>query len=199
MFRKRGIVVALLAVAATLFTAGPASAAPDGSGGRVKVDLTATAPAASVRADFAGQARAAGLTAKQAAALQGKADAYLAKLGKGVTQKTFNKIALPGADLYLTVPGEAQPRGVAATYCAYYYFCAYSGERQTGDSIHMYDCGVYNYIPWVSTGSWVNNQTRGTRPWLQFWTDGSWWQMPGAYAQQLTGVGWYPVDGIIPC
>ncbi|WP_433378926.1 hypothetical protein ACQPZX_12570 [Actinoplanes sp. CA-142083] len=189
----------LLALATTLLVAGPPSAAPDSPGSSGKVDFAATAPASSVRADFAGQARSAGLTAKQSASLQGKANAYLAKLGKGATQKSFNTIALKGADLYLTVPGEAQPRGLAASYCAYYYFCAYSGERQTGDSIHMYDCGVYNYIPWVTMGSWVNNQTRGTRPWLYFWTDGSWWNMPAAYAQQLTGVGWSPVDGIIPC
>jgi hypothetical protein len=65
----------------------------------------------------------------------------------------------------------------------------------------MYDCWVENYIPWYTFGSWKNNQTRGTQPYLTFTAasgQGAWW-MPGAYAEQASGVGWSPVYSIIPC
>jgi hypothetical protein len=45
----------------------------------------------------------------------------------------------------------------------------------------MYDWGVVNWIPWFTTGSWVNNQTRGTRSVMTF-TNWSTWVMPIAYA-----------------
>lgn len=196
----RGVFAALI-LAATLLTGGPAAAAPDNSNdtSAVEVDLAAVKPSTgSVPATFATQARTAGLTAGQTSTVQGKVDAYLAELGPQATQSDFNTIALPGADLHVTVPGEAHPRGLAASYCASKYFCAYSGEWQTGEEIHMYDCGREHYIPWSSTGSWVNNQTPGRRPVLTF-TNGDKWIMPPAYADQLTGVNWTPVSNIVPC
>jgi hypothetical protein len=84
-----------------------------------------------VRAEFAAQARTADLAAGQASALQGKVDAYLTKVGAKATQADYNTIALEGADLHVTVPGEAHPRGLAASYCSFKYFCAYSGAWQT--------------------------------------------------------------------
>jgi hypothetical protein len=45
--------------------------------------------------------------------------------------------------------------------CPYYYFCAYSGEVYAGTKIEMYYCQYY-YVPFNTTGSFVNNQTPGT-------------------------------------
>jgi hypothetical protein len=111
----------------------------------------------------------------------------------------------PGANLYLTVPGEAHPRGLSsaadaqlAYSCPYYYFCAYSAASYTGDFINLTTCYQDTIIPWFTTGSWKNNQTPGTQPLLTF-TDGSTWWMPGAYAVQSSGVGWSPVYTIDPC
>jgi hypothetical protein len=76
--------------------------------------------------------------------------------------------------------------------------CAYSGPNFTGDDVGMFKCGNYS-IPWFTTGSWDDNQTGGTRPWL-FWTNGSApWHMPTAYSNQRTGVDWSPVLSITNC
>jgi len=86
------------------------------------------------------------------------------------------------------------------------WFCAYSGPYFTGQSIGMYDCGPYT-IPWVSDpnnpstwGSWDNEQTPGTRPWL-YWVDprSTPWHMPAADSYQKTGVNWTPVYSITNC
>lgn len=176
-----------------------------------KVDLSAPAlgadharPAASAK--FADQGRSAGLTATQADALQLKADKYLAALGKGATQVGPDKITAHGNVLLLSVPGEARPRGLSSTAdarmaisCPYTYFCAYSAQWFTGDAFLLENCNGGAAIPWTTTGSWKNNQTAGTRPWLYFWDGQAPWNMPGAYAEQASGVGWYPVDFIDPC
>jgi hypothetical protein len=153
-----------------------------------------------------GSGRAAGLTAAQADALQAKADKYLAALGKDAAQVGPDKITVGGNVLLLAVPGEAHPRGLSSTAdarlaisCPYTYFCAYSREWFTGDAFLLEDCNVGALIPWVSTGSWKNNQTPGTQPWLYFNTGQDPWHMPGAYAEQASGVGWSPVYGIDPC
>lgn len=157
-------------------------------------------------AKFVAQGRAAGLTPAQADALQAKANKYLAALGKEATQTGPDKITVHGEVLLLAVPGEARPRGLSsaadallAISCPYTYFCAYSAQWFTGDAFLLEDCNGGAMIPWVTTGSWKNNQTPGTRPWLYFWDGQAPWHMPGAYAEQASGVGWYPVDFIDPC
>lgn len=217
LFKNRRTASSVVLTALTLFAALiPGSAALADSGGAaaahpsVKVDISvraadANGPVSRAGAAFAAQARAAGLTAKQADALQAKADKYLAKLGSSATQVAPDKIVLKGAVLFLAVPGEAHPRGLSsaadaqlAASCPYYNFCAYSGEGYTGDPILMEQCYETFYIPWYTTGSWKNNQTPGTQPLLTF-TNGSTWLMPGAYAVQSSGVGWSPVSNIVPC
>lgn len=175
---------------------------------------TSTANAAAdSRAAFVAEAREAGLSAKQAAGLQNKADAYLAKLGDQVTQISPNQINLKGgAVLNLTVPGEKQPRqlgdvgalaeGRNSTECIggarYGWFCAYALAGFGGENIGMFRCGVTWGIPWVSVGSWDNNQTPGTQPLLTF-TNGTTWVMPAARSSQPSGVAWRPVASIRPC
>ncbi|GAB2811522.1 hypothetical protein [Lentzea nigeriaca] len=168
--------------------------------------MSAPAVAAGGSADFVVQARAAGLSAEQAAGLQEKADRYLAKLGGQARQVAPNRIELPGAVLNIPVPGETRPRALSAAApipecqggANYKWFCAYQYENFGGAHVGMKRCGQWNVIPWSTTGSWENNQTRGTQPLLQFLA-GSTWRMPGAYAVQRTGVGWSSVYRIMPC
>ncbi|MGW0804709.1 hypothetical protein [Nonomuraea sp. NPDC002799] len=158
---------------------------------------------------FIAQSRAAGLSETQAAGLQKKVDAYLAKLKDKGVQMSPNQIDLNGAVLNVTVPGESRPRqlGEVTTFeknafeCIYRadpgWFCAYEFEYRTGDNIGMWRCGEYA-ITFYSVGSWENNQTAGTRPRLYF-TNQSSWLMPAAYSIQPNGVAWEPVARIRNC
>lgn len=205
-----GAALTTLALVAGLLQGTAAQAGQDGRA-KVKVDVSAGAldTGRAVAGDgvkFVAQARAAGLTAAQAHGLQVKADKYLGAFGKEASQVGPDKIVFGGASLLLAVPGEAQPRGLSssadrqmAISCPYTYFCAYSAQWFTGDAFLLEQCGWNTYIPWSTTGSWKNNQTSGTQPWLYFWDGQSPWHMPGAYAEQASGVGWFPVDSIVPC
>lgn len=172
------------------------------------------AVASSTDAGFVAQARAAGVSAEKAAALQAKVDDYLARLQGRGKQVSPNQISMKGAVLNVTVPGEARPRQLVqpsqavpqATVCKdfsswspvpYGWFCAYRFQWGGGDSIGMYDCDNY-FIPWVSEGSWMNNQTAGTVPRLYF-RNLSWWDMPAAYSMQGYHVDWNPVNSITNC
>ncbi|ATE57292.1 hypothetical protein [Actinosynnema sp.] len=176
----------------------------------VSLLLGGTASASGERS-FTAQARAAGLTAAQVEGLQDKVDGYLRELGDRGKQVAPNQIELGGAVLNVTVPGEDQPRVLGevtanvnnAAQCSgnwarYGWFCAYRDQWFSGDNIGMYACGDY-YIPWYTTGSWHNNQTTGTRPWLYFTTGEGPWHMPPADSQQASGVGWSPVLYIDNC
>ncbi|MGW3649006.1 peptidase inhibitor family I36 protein [Streptomyces sp. NPDC000878] len=189
------VLLAMVAIVATVAGTGTASAAPDTG-----------------RAAFVTEARGAGLSAEQATGLQNKVDAYLAKLDGRGTQISPNQIDLKGAVLNLTVPGEKQIRqlgdvgilaeGIGSTECIggarYGWFCAYAGQNFSGERLGIYRCGVTWTIPWFSVGSWDNNQTPGTSPLLTF-TNGSTWQMPPARSSQTTGVNWAPVLSIRAC
>ena len=162
---------------------------------------------ANASTDFVAQARHAGLSANQAAALQAKMDGYLAKTGG--TQIAPNQIDLYGATLFVALPGEAHPRdftGGAAIQstrpeCSpradYGWFCAYSGTYWTGDQIGMYACNQYN-IPWSTIGSWDNKQTSGTK--AVFYDDlhRVYYTTPGA--PTWSGYfGWEPVAKVRNC
>ena len=164
--------------------------------------------------DFAAQVRAAGLSAEQAAGLQSKVDAYLLQLGGRGTQVSPNQIDMKGAILYVTVPGERQPRQLSQVSRAQYpdgckawdgspgaahpgWFCAFERAYYQGDAVGMYQCDNY-FIPFNTVGSWQNNQTPGTRPLLYF-RDFSTWLMPAAYSSEFFGVDWYPVNSITNC
>ncbi len=116
------------------------------------------------RADFAAQATSAGLNAAQARSLQKRVDGYLAST-KG-TQVGANKIALPGGELLLALPGEQKARDLDAAAvpgdtvngCRYSYVCAYMYENFNGDRFDMFTCNHLFRITWNTTGSWINNQ-----------------------------------------
>ncbi|GLZ37282.1 hypothetical protein Acsp05_09070 [Actinokineospora sp. NBRC 105648] len=137
----------------------------------------AVAPTAQAAPGFTAEARALGLNAEQAASLQARADDYLAKLGG--RQVAANKIALSGADVYLTLPGERTARTASAA-CAYGHMCAYQSTYYYGDVIDMYVCNDYG-IPWVNNGSWINNQTTGTKAKFKDNAGNVGWISPGAY------------------
>lgn len=160
---------------------------------------------------YTAQARAAGLSARQAQALQDKIDGYLDKLRGRGTQVSPNQIDMKGAVLNVTVPGEERPRQlVPATEASqqaagcpswsqvpYGWFCAYEREAGNGDSIGMNACDNY-FIPWYSIGSWVNNQTTGTVPRVHY-VSGGYANMPAAYSNQRYGVVWSAVHSITNC
>lgn len=130
---------------------------------------------AAARQDFRAQASAAGLTADQASALQAKADRYLATTGG--KQIAPNKIDVNGtATILLTVPGEQKARSLSPATTAEWdpcfygeqhakdgYFCAYSDHWYMGDAIEMYNCARYSLPNWTGIGSWINQQSPGTR------------------------------------
>ncbi|MEU8868718.1 hypothetical protein [Streptomyces umbrinus] len=161
------------------------------------------------RAAFVALAREAGLSVEQAAGLQEKVDGYLGKLAGSGTQVSPNQIELGGAVLNVAVPGENGPRplgDVSATvenadecngWTKYGWFCAYKYKNRSGDNIGMYRCGHYD-IPWVTTGSWVNNQTTGTEPMMYYTNTGS-ELLPPAYSYRDSGVNWRVVDRIRNC
>jgi hypothetical protein len=80
--------------------------------------------------------------------------------------------------------------------CPYYYFCAYSGANFTGTKIQMYYCQFYN-MPFAGTGSWVNNQTPGTRARFYDYYYNLKATTAGAYS---TGTyNWTPIYHVKPC
>ncbi|MEV7519227.1 hypothetical protein [Streptomyces sp. NPDC091371] len=86
----------------------------------------------------------------------------------------------------------------AAVACPYEYFCAYPEPGYGGQPIMLWSCSDVRYIPWSSTGSWINNQTSGTRARFIYsggassYTDGAWSVAPG-------GVNWSQIYYIDPC
>ncbi|WP_405835252.1 hypothetical protein [Streptomyces sp. NBC_01518] len=84
-----------------------------------------------------------------------------------------------------------------AAGCGYKYFCAYPGPNFTGDPIPMYDCREY-YIPWTSLGSWINNQTPGTRAQFRSSDHVTRWTDAGAYDTDASA-DWSWVYWVKPC
>jgi hypothetical protein len=131
--------------------------------------VAGTAHASALRTSdaFADQARTAGLSQADARDLQSRVDGYLAKTGG--TQIGLNEIRYAGgATLLLTLPGERVARRVTTSFaepqgCPPEFLCAYQSEYLQGDLITAYYCGVDVPMPWWGPGSWVNNQTSGTR------------------------------------
>ncbi|MFE7129700.1 hypothetical protein ACFVIM_02460 [Streptomyces sp. NPDC057638] len=162
---------------------GQVSGAP-ATTGSVTADGASTAPGRA--SHFMSQSRNLGLTAAQARALQTEAEANVARTGG--TQVAPNRIDLGGAIMTLAVPGEkyardlTQPRSTRAlASCAYGHMCAYKDRNYTGNTIDMLRCADYR-IPWLTRGSWINNQTRGTRARFMSSDRVVRWTSPGAYS-----------------
>jgi len=178
---RRLIVVLMAALFAIPTVIGTANAAPGSTGDRQ---------------DFTAPATGAGLTSTEAAALQKRVDAYLTK--SGGTQVAANEIRLSdGGSLLLALPGEkyarqlSDPVGTQAS-CPYYYLCYYSGTYYTGDVRSAYSCSINYYVPYVGYGSWINNQTPGTRAQFKNQYYQTIYTTPGAYSASPSYY-WTPV------
>jgi hypothetical protein len=169
---------------------------------------------------FGAQALAAGLTSTQTRALQSVVDGYLRTWGGGSgTQIAANEILYPGggAILIVPLPGEKSARRLGTTSapaagvatpaiarepqgCPYYYFCAYQLTDLHGATIWAYYCNTAVPIgSWAGEGSYVNNQTSGTK--AKF-LDNNWnfmYYSRPAYAAQYNNVSWLPVRAISAC
>ncbi|MFJ2163230.1 hypothetical protein [Streptomyces sp. NPDC087856] len=117
---------------------------------------------------FEQQAGRLGLTTTERQSLQSRVDVYLKRTGG--TQVALNKVSLDNGKGYvlLTLPGERTVRDISAAGhpsfhgCAYYFFCAFQSVSFEGDVNAWSDCDV-DEISFIGYGSWVNNQTAGTR------------------------------------
>jgi hypothetical protein len=165
-----------------------------------------------VAPSFTAQAVAAGLTSAQAAWLQSEVDRTRARTGG--TQTAPNRIQLEGAEVNIALPGEQQPRRFGATASAtsteaaaaapcsnttapYGYFCAYKNVNYTGSYIAMYRCGKYSLPGWVGNGSYLNNQSRGTRGYFLNEYDVLY---EGTSAPDSGNpYNWNPIWSIVPC
>ncbi|MFF0432875.1 peptidase inhibitor family I36 protein [Streptomyces sp. NPDC004327] len=154
--------------------------------------------------DFSAQAERAGLTAAQARSLQQRVDGYLAE--NHGTQIAANKIALPGGELLLTLPGERKVRDLDApkaglgvtSACPSTYVCAYKYENFTGDQLNLFTCNTLNLINWYTTGSWINAQ-RSTL-YAKFYDSDKIlrWTSPGGYSSDAHA-DWRWVWYLSPC
>jgi len=164
---------------------------------------TGAARADAHTANFAQQARQAGLTTTEAASLQRRVDTYLARTGG--TQVAFNKIDLDGkADLVLALPGARSARDISrsASYpwsvCESDWLCAFSQEDYQGDILRYYYCAYKLSMPFAGFGSYVNIQTPGTS--AHFYdSNGSYMYDSLAAPYAPTPFNWTPVYWIKPC
>jgi hypothetical protein len=183
-------VLALVGVLIALAAAtGTATASPNAAAGTA----TASSNAASIHPHFGAQARSLALTSAQAMTLQAEVNGYLSALGG--RQVAVNKIDLSNKGFVLfPLPGE---KAAAANFCDLYYFCAYSQPNFDGIAINMYTCGLYT-MPFKGTGSWANNQTKGTRATMYDTTGKLIYTTPGAYSQDTSG-DWTSVASVRNC
>ncbi|ATE54790.1 MULTISPECIES: hypothetical protein [Actinosynnema] len=131
--------------------------------------------------------------AAEARDLRARAEAYLVTLGPDAVRVAPDRIEAPGVELLLAGPDE---RAIA---CPYYNFCAYSLRNFEGDLLLYEDCRYALSMPWFTTdGSWKNNQTPGRRARINY-LRGTHWDVPGAYSEQSSGMGWDQVGTIDPC
>ncbi len=152
---------------------------------------------------FARQAAAAGLSGAQTMALQTRVDAYIGETGG--KQTAANKIEYgDGSVLLLALPTEAVGRDLAAApptedtkTCPYYYACLWSKTNYTGDFYTLYYCNSWKYIPWVSDGSFKNNQTSGTKLGMKYVNGLTEWWAPAYYSSSV--VYWRNITYVTAC
>lgn len=163
----------------------------------------APAQVATAGTPFLRQAQAAGLTATGAANLQARVDAYRAEVG-GV-QTAANKIDVgDGATLWVTLPGEVAARDLdnrrlqPPGSCSDQHLCLWQDADYSGDSYTLSSCDSWQIIPWLTLGSYRNNQAPGTKLGMryingvqEFWTP--------AYTACSAGVHWENITYVTAC
>jgi hypothetical protein len=164
---------------------------------------SASASAGGNHADFTAQAKSVGLTDSAAKELQSKVDSYLSETGG--TQVGVNKIKLRSATLLVTLPGEkrardldVQPQSTNSTDSFFYgHMYGFSQPDFEGDVMDMYNCYDHR-IYWSGYGSWLNNQTTGTK--AKFKSDDGVirWTSPGAESED-PHADWSWVHWVLNC
>ncbi|MET9429475.1 MULTISPECIES: peptidase inhibitor family I36 protein [unclassified Streptomyces] len=157
--------------------------------------LTNPAAAASVPGhhDFAAQAEAAGLDDDEAEDLQEQVDTHLAR--HGGTQVALNRIAIADkGEIVLPLPGARQGRAS----CPAQNFCMFTGTNFTGAQFNLYRCATYALDNWTGYGSWINNQTAGTRARFLDSNRNTIYTTPGAYSAS-SSYNWNPVWYVVNC
>ncbi|MFH7599696.1 hypothetical protein WDV06_32040 [Streptomyces racemochromogenes] len=156
--------------------------------------LTAQA-STSPQSTFTRQARAAGLSAAQAAALQQRVDSVLAS-DPQARQTSANKLSIAGGDLVLRAPGQSETRDLAAPGqaldCANGHLCIRDG---LGNNYDYYYCGYYDFGG-VGDGTFNNNQSSGTRARFYNQNGSERWSN---VAKDSGTASWTPVYHIRPC
>jgi hypothetical protein len=139
--------------------------------------VVAAAPAQAMTglsARFAAQQSALGLSQAQARTLQVNISHDLAVLGG--TQVSINEVDFSGGYIVEPLPGRDPAEALArfdgdgasdvaipaSGTCFVGDFCVWSGVNRTGAFLAKYLCSPFS-IPWVSDGSWLNNQTGGAK------------------------------------
>jgi hypothetical protein len=71
--------------------------------------------------------------------------------------------------------------------CPFEWFCAYPSTNFGGTPIKMFKCNVDVFIPFVGSGSWINNQTTGTRAKMKDINHNVIFTTPGAFSADASG------------
>ncbi|WP_225828429.1 hypothetical protein [Streptomyces naphthomycinicus] len=179
-----------------------------GVGGLLLFTNSGTVQASPAVQPFTEQVRAANLSSEQATALQSEVDRHLRKLsGKQVSP---NEIKFEGGRMLVAVPGEKYPRnfatgqGAQPLYDQCYdgplyagWFCEYDDEYYQGSKVEWYTCETHT-DPFSGKGSWINNQTRGTRARMYDIFGSLIYTTPGSYSSDPTG-DWTDVQSVDIC
>ena len=82
--------------------------------------------------------------------------------------------------------------------CPFEDFCIYSGANYTGTMKAFFRCQQFDFVPFVGTGSWVNNQTAGTK--AAFYDENKTFKnfTDAAFAQNPSK-NWTNVFYVVPC
>ncbi|WP_217569459.1 hypothetical protein [Streptomyces sp. GbtcB7] len=157
---------------------------------------------------FAEQVRAANLSSEQATLLQSEVDGHLRKLGG--RQVSPNEIRFDRGRILVAIPGENHPRDFATGRGTQFFydqcldgdipsgwFCEYNAEYFQGSQVQWYKCDTYT-DPFNGLGSWVNNQSPGTRARMYNVFGTPIYTTPGAYSVDATG-NWYDVQSVKIC
>ncbi|MGW6415023.1 hypothetical protein [Streptomyces sp. NPDC055055] len=157
----------------------------------------------SAASSYAAEAKAVGLSARQAAQLQDRVNARLADIKVPAEQVGYNEIRAKdgSARITLSVPGL-----VADTSCTYEYLCLWDGANWTGTKLSFTVCAFrnmsdYGFVDRLT--SYKNNQTTGTISQFYNW-EGTWVYKFGSRAyhteDSLANTPWNNmIDGIQVC
>lgn len=154
--------------------------------------------------EFAIQAKQAGLNIAEARILQTRVDKVIAETGgKQITANEVlwkdgsgtTTVVLPGEKRARSLRTNAQPAG-EWWGCPDFHLCTWPYANSVGNRSLYYFCQLYQWVEPV--GSWVNNQTPGTRARFYDYYYNLIYETPGAPVTHPNFPGW-DVFHIRPC